>query len=107
MLAEEPNTHVIIMSSLEQDLLAQAIGSLPCWIIAEGGVCYREPLGQWSNMEIPDKEWLAPAREIMEYFAARTPGSRVIETMSSVSWHYQKTQGDHAAIQSKENILVS
>lgn len=63
VLAEEPNTHVIIMSSLEQDLLAQAIGSLPCWIIAEGGVCYREPDGTWSNMEIPDKEWLAPAKE--------------------------------------------
>lgn len=105
VLAEEPNTHVIIMSSLEQDLLTQAIGNLPCWIIAEGGVCYREPDGTWSNMELLDKEWLAPAKEIMEYFAARTPGSRVIETMSSVSWHYQKTQGDHAAIQSKELMI--
>ena len=105
VLAEEPNTHVIIMSSLEQDLLSQAIGNLPCWIIAEGGVCYREPDGTWSNMELLDKEWLAPAKEIMEYFAARTPGSRVIETMSSVSWHYQKTQGDHAAIQSKELMI--
>lgn len=105
VLAEEPNTHVIVMSSLEQDLLSQAIGNIPCWIIAEGGVCYREPDGTWSNMELLDKEWLGPAKEIMEYFAARTPGSRVIETMSSVSWHYQKTQGDHAAIQSKDLLI--
>ena len=27
----------------------KAIGSLPCWIIAEGGVCYRE-LGTWQLM---------------------------------------------------------
>ncbi|CAJ1447257.1 unnamed protein product [Effrenium voratum] len=105
VLAEEPNTHVIIMSSLEQELLSEAIGSLPCWIIAEGGVCYREPDGTWLNMELQDKDWLAPAKEIMEYFAARTPGSRVIETTSSVSWHYQKTQGDHAAIQSKDLLI--
>merc|ERR1711920_1204876 len=41
----------------------------------------------------------------MEYFAARTPGSNVVEMDSSVSWHYQKTQGDHAAIQSKDLLI--
>merc|ERR1719189_2626453 len=48
---------------------------------------------------------MQPVRDIMEYFAARTPGSNVVETSSSVTWHYQKTQGDHAAIQSKDLLI--
>jgi len=56
-------------------------------------------------MEQRDTEWLDPVKEIMEYFAARTPGSNVVEMDSSVSWLYQKTQGDHAAIQSKDLLI--
>lgn len=105
-IAEEPNTHVIIVSGFERHVLAQAVGSLPCWIIAEGGVCYREPEGNWCDtMEQLDLEWLGPVKEIMEYFAARTPGSNVRQTDSAVSWHYQRTQGDHAAIQSKDLLI--
>merc|ERR1719323_2966041 len=48
---------------------------------------------------------MQPVRDIMEYFAARTPGSNVVETSSSVIWYYQKTQGDHAAIQSKDLLI--
>eukprot|EP00930_Biecheleria_cincta_P072204 TRINITY_DN5963_c0_g1_i1.p1 TRINITY_DN5963_c0_g1~~TRINITY_DN5963_c0_g1_i1.p1 ORF type:complete len:1159 (-),score=194.54 TRINITY_DN5963_c0_g1_i1:60-3536(-) len=105
-IAEEPNTHLIILSSLERHVLEEAVGNLPCWIIADGGVCYREPEGSWCDtMEQLDLEWLGPVKEIMEYFAARTPGSNVRETNSSVSWHYQRTQGDHAAIQSKALLI--
>merc|ERR1719499_3065478 len=41
----------------------------------------------------------------MEYFAARTPGSNVVQMRSSVSWLYQNTQGDHAAIQSRDLLV--
>jgi len=83
---------------------------VPCWIIAEGGVCYREPNATdedaWINAGDQDKlEWKAPVKEIMEYFAARTPGSNVIEMEASVSWFYQNMQGDHAAIQSKDLLV--
>lgn len=107
VLAEDPNTHLIVVSGLSRDALARALGSVPCWIIAEGGVCWREPGGEdWhSSVREGEADWLDPCKEIMEYFAARTPGSTVIEMPSSVSWNYQKTQGDHAAIQSKDLLI--
>jgi len=107
VIAEDPNTYLIVISALPRDTLAQTLGNLPCWLIAEGGVCYREPgSDDWhSTVDQSNTEWLAPVKEIMEYFAARTPGSNVVEMESSVSWLYQKTQGDHAAIQSKDLLI--
>jgi len=107
VIAEDPNTHIIVISALARNQLAQTLAGVPCWIIAEGGVCYREPGSDvWhSCVEAHNTEWLGPVREIMEYFAARTPGSNVVEMESSVSWLYQNTQGDHAAIQSKDLLI--
>jgi len=110
VLAEDPATELIIVSGLARDSLEQTLGSVPCWLIAEGGICYREPNStEWvSSVEQKDEdivEWMAPVKEIMEYFTARTPGSNVIEMEHSVSWLYQNTQGDHAAIQSKDLLV--
>eukprot|EP00928_Gymnodinium_smaydae_P031340 TRINITY_DN23030_c0_g2_i1.p1 TRINITY_DN23030_c0_g2~~TRINITY_DN23030_c0_g2_i1.p1 ORF type:complete len:1038 (+),score=250.03 TRINITY_DN23030_c0_g2_i1:431-3544(+) len=107
VIAEDPHTHLVVISGLSRDILDQTFGGVPCWIIAESGVCYREPAdGAWhSSIEQRDTEWLGPVKEIMEYFAARTPGSNIVEMSSSVSWLYQKTQGDHAAIQSKDLLI--
>jgi len=44
-------------------------------------------------------------KEIMSYFADRTPGTSVVEMESSLCWLYQDTQGDHAAIQSKDLLI--
>lgn len=107
VIAEDPDTHIIIISGLEHEIVGQAIGNVPCWIIAEAGVCYKRPHEEiWhSSIDNIDTEWIAPVKGIMEYFADRTPGSTVVETSSSVSWHYQQTQGDHAAIQSKDLLI--
>lgn len=107
VIAEDPNTHVVVISGLARDTLAQTLGPVPCWIIGEGGLCYRAPdSADWhSFVEQRDTEWLGPVKDIMKYFTARTPGSNVIEMNSSVSWLYQNTQGDHAAIQSKDLLV--
>jgi len=107
VIAEDPNTHLVIISGLSRDTLSVTLASVNCWIIGEGGICYREPTSvTWhESVEQRDTEWLAPVKEIMEYFTARTPGSNVIEMNSSVSWLYQNTQGDHAAIQSKDLLV--
>jgi len=107
VIAEDPNTNLVIISGLARDTIAQTLGHMPCWVIAEGGICYREPgEDEWhSCVEQRDTEWLGPVKEIMEYFAARTPGSNVVEMDSSVSWLYQNTQGDHAAVQSKDLLI--
>ncbi|CAK0859664.1 unnamed protein product [Prorocentrum cordatum] len=107
VIAQDPHTEVIVVSGYSRSTLAQALSGVPCWIIAEGGVCHRKP-GEdefVSALDETDLEWRGPVREIMEYFAARTPGSNVVETSSSVSWHYQKTLGDHAALQSKDLLI--
>lgn len=46
-------------------------------------------------------------RETMQYFTARTPGSRVVETRTSVVWQYGKKGSvtDHSALQSKDLLI--
>ncbi|CAK0860860.1 unnamed protein product [Prorocentrum cordatum] len=107
VIAEDPNTEVVVVSGYGRQTVAHALVNVPCWIIAESGVCYRKP-GEddfVSTLDEEDLEWLGPVRDIMDYFTARTPGSNVVETASSISWHYQKTQGDHGALQSKDLLI--
>jgi len=107
-IATDPNTHVVVISGQAREAVANAVLDIPCYIIAEGGVCWREPNSEdWqSNVDQRDTaEWLGPVIDIMEYFTARTPGSTVYKMESSVAWMYQNTQGDHAAIQSKDLLV--
>lgn len=106
VIAEDPDTHVVILSGASREQLPQALHCVPCWLIAEGGESYREPSSDtWISGEHRDLDWMGPVRDIMEYFAARTPGSTIVQTSSTVQWMYQKTQGDHAAIQSKDLLI--
>eukprot|EP00929_Paragymnodinium_shiwhaense_P079946 TRINITY_DN41681_c0_g1_i1.p1 TRINITY_DN41681_c0_g1~~TRINITY_DN41681_c0_g1_i1.p1 ORF type:complete len:1240 (-),score=268.53 TRINITY_DN41681_c0_g1_i1:177-3896(-) len=108
VIAEDANTDLVVLSGFARDTLAKALHDVPCWIIAEGGFCYKSPAGEdWTCVAeaAKESEWMAPVKEIMAYFAARTPGSIVVETESNVQWLYQQTQGDHAAIQSKDLLI--
>lgn len=106
-LAQDPNTYLIVVSSLSRETLGKMLGGIHCWIIAEAGVCYKEPaIDVWHNsVEGRETDWLESVKETMEYFTARTPGSTVVEMESSVAWKYHQTQGDHAAIQSKDLLI--
>lgn len=106
-IADDPNTHLIVVSGHSKHVLDRSFQGVNCWIIAESGICYREPASmEWHTfVEQRDTDWIAPVKQIMEYFAARTPGSNVIEMSQSVSWRYRETQGDHAAIQSKDMVV--
>mmetsp|Transcript_55895 Transcript_55895/g.120932 ORF Transcript_55895/g.120932 Transcript_55895/m.120932 type:complete len:1035 (-) Transcript_55895:3-3107(-) len=106
VLCNDPTTKVVVVTGFDRYTMAKAVGSLHCWVIAEGGFCFSEPgCKNWHTVEQRDTEWMGPVKEIMQYFAARTPGSRVVESEAAVAWQYNKTQGDHAAIQSKELLI--
>ncbi len=76
VIAEDPNTDVVVLSDVDRDVLAQAIALVPCWLVAEGGACYRGPGSDvWvSTGGERDFDWMEPVRNIMDYFTARTPG---------------------------------
>jgi trehalose 6-phosphate synthase/phosphatase len=108
VLTDDPNTEVIVLSALSRDTLAGTLAKVPCWMVAEGGVCYRKPgceVWQSSVEQRDTEEWMIPVKEIMGYFADRTPGTSVVEMESSLCWSYQDTLGDHAAIQSKDLLI--
>mmetsp|Transcript_99840 Transcript_99840/g.192821 ORF Transcript_99840/g.192821 Transcript_99840/m.192821 type:complete len:1008 (+) Transcript_99840:74-3097(+) len=108
VLTDDPNTEVIVLSGLSREKLAGSLARVPCWIVAEGGVCYRKPDCDYWHSAVEQRdtaEWMEPVKEIMSYFADRTPGTSVVEMESSLCWLYQDTQGDHAAIQSKDLLI--
>eukprot|EP00929_Paragymnodinium_shiwhaense_P095795 TRINITY_DN57080_c0_g1_i1.p1 TRINITY_DN57080_c0_g1~~TRINITY_DN57080_c0_g1_i1.p1 ORF type:complete len:1079 (+),score=248.44 TRINITY_DN57080_c0_g1_i1:126-3362(+) len=109
-IADDPNTHVIVLSNSPREVVETAMGDVRCWILAEAGACHKEPQqGEWQEDVDPSHnyEWMDPVRHTMQYFTARTPGSRVVETTTSVSWQFRKngSVSDHCALQSKDLLI--
>lgn len=68
-LASDFSTDVIVLSSVSQAVVARALDSLPCWLIAEGGVMHRPPVSgaEWhGGAEEIDTTWMTPVEDIME-----------------------------------------
>jgi hypothetical protein len=49
-----------------------------------------------------DLSWQPLVVDTLQYFAERTPGARVEQTLASIMWHYEDADPDYAAWQSQE-----
>jgi trehalose 6-phosphate synthase/phosphatase len=58
---------------------------------------------RWQSLVHSDRtQWMGTAREIMESYATRVPGSFVERKAYSVSWHYRKSPEDFATLLSRK-----
>eukprot|EP00392_Amoebophrya_sp_AT5.2_P006745 g6757.t1 len=115
ILSNAGDVDIVVMSSVSQQALEHALGSLPnLWLVAEGGVKWRPARSnEWcSVLEEIDTDWLPAVEDIIEYFADRTPGSVVHKTACSISWSLapglqleKGGQVNHGSIQSKDLLI--
>jgi trehalose 6-phosphate synthase/phosphatase len=63
-------------------------------IVAEHGVWFREPGGDWNMIEQINKEWMESIRPILEFYVDRTPRSFIETKNYSLVWHYRDTDPD-------------
>ena len=62
--------------------------------VAEHGVWYREPGGEWHMNEQIDNEWKNSIRPLLEYYVDQTPKSFIEDKNFSLVWHYRKSDPD-------------
>ncbi len=82
-----------IISGRNMDILKKWFEGYDFTLIAEHGYRFKLPGSDEIYMlsETADLSWKPKVREILEHFAGSTPGSFVEEKISSLVWHYRRS----------------
>ena len=102
-LAARPDTEVHIASGRSSETLGRWLSHLNVHLWAEHGFWRRSPGDrEWTATSSLDQSWRERAREIMQEFAARTPGAFVEEKDASLCWHFRRCEPHFAERQERE-----
>lgn len=100
--ADEKNI-VVVISGRKADHLENWLGHLDIHLVAEHGARYKTPNNDWeNNPELPDDQWKVQAKEIINFYVDRTPGSFLEEKANALVWHYRKVEKGLGALRSSE-----
>ena len=75
-LSEDPNNTIVIISGRDKETLSRWFD--PGWnihFVAEHGVWFREPRGDWHMSEQINNEWKESVEPLLEYYVDQTPKS--------------------------------
>ncbi|MCA1761769.1 MAG: bifunctional alpha,alpha-trehalose-phosphate synthase (UDP-forming)/trehalose-phosphatase [Cryomorphaceae bacterium] len=89
------STHndVVIISGRNHEILDEWLGSLSVHLVAEHGVWSRTAGEEWKmNSAANAQTWHNEAREIMDFYVDRTPGTFIEKKSNSLVWHYRKAE---------------
>ena len=101
-LSADPLNTVVIISGRDRFTLQKWLGHLPLRLVAEHGVWFREPGGEWSMLKQLTGDWKPKIIPILEQYADRLPGAFVEEKDFSVVWHYRGSYPEHGQILARE-----
>lgn len=102
-LASRPCTQLHIASGRDRDTLSRWFHGLQATLHAEHGFWRWSPDGKkWEPTCVFDASWKDTAREIMDEFAARTPGALVEEKAAALCWHFRQCEPQFAELQERE-----
>lgn len=94
---------VVIISGRKYQTLEEWTRGCPVSLVAEHGVWEREGESSWTgNLEETSPEAMDAAREIMEFYVDRTPGSFIEEKSHSLAWHYRRVEKGLGAVRTGE-----
>ncbi len=94
VLVADPRNIVYITSERTPSELERSFRRIPgIGLVAENGCFLRPPNGEWHNLAGGvDLSWRPSAREILQYYAERTPGSFVEEKNVEMVFHYARAE---------------
>ncbi len=92
-LASVPQNDLVVISGRKKESLGAWLDFLPITLAAEHGMWQRTAGGEWiQNPQAGNATWKKEAREIMEFYVDRTPGSFIEEKTHALAWHYRKVE---------------
>jgi trehalose 6-phosphate synthase/phosphatase len=92
-LAGHPAVRVTVVSGRQNAFLEEHFGGGPIALVAEHGYRWKLPGGPGWELVDPrvDTSWKDVIRPHLQQAADLTPGSSVEEKLSSIVWHYRRT----------------
>jgi trehalose 6-phosphate synthase/phosphatase len=94
-LSGDPKNTIVIISGRDKETLGEWFD--PQWnihFVAEHGVWFREPQGEWHMMEQINNDWRQSVEPLLEYYVDRTPRSFIEYKNFSLVWHYRNADPD-------------
>lgn len=94
-LSDDPGNTIVIISGRDKETLGRWFDA--DWnlhFVAEHGVWFREPGGDWHMMEQIDNEWRKSVEPLLDYYVDQTPRSFIEYKNFSLVWHYRKSDPD-------------
>lgn len=102
-IAEQEKNELIIISGRPADFLDKHLGNLGLAMGAEHGIWLKERGGKWQlNVEMPDESWKNTARNVINFYVDRTPGSFLEEKENALVWHFRRVESGLASLRSSE-----
>lgn len=102
-LAAIPKNNLIVISGRKADTLGQWLGHLNLSLVAEHGIWAKSPGQDWElNPALMAADWKDEARDIINFYVDRTPGSFLEEKRHSLVWHYRKVEKGLGELRSSE-----
>jgi len=94
---------IVVISGRKADTLDEWLSKLNIDLIAEHGIKINIDGKGWiKNPEIIANDWKDEARNIMEFYIERTPGSFLEEKEHTLVWHYRKVEKGLGGLRSRE-----
>jgi len=109
IIAQFPDTTVIITADKSRQELEMVCGSLPVILAPEGCCVCRDLKGEWRSM-VEDagndaQEWMGGVKAVFDYFRERTPGSYIERQDLLIRWYWEDTQTDFGSAQAREVLI--
>ena len=101
-LAGDPANEVVIVSGRDWRTLEAWFGARDVALVSEHGVRVRDAGGEWHLTAALPTLGKERARDVMQVFADRLPGSFLEEKESSVAWHYRGADPEMGPARARE-----
>jgi trehalose 6-phosphate synthase/phosphatase len=102
-LGQNPKNNLVVISGRKADTLGEWLGHLPLKLVAEHGIWTKEKNADWAlNQELMNANWKEEARNIINFYVDRTPGSFLEEKRHALVWHYRKVEKGLGELRSSE-----
>jgi len=102
-LSAIPKNEIIIISGRMADTLGEWLGHLNVTLVAEHGIWTKAYQQDWQmHDEIMNENWKDQAKQLIEFYIDRTPGSFIEEKRNALVWHYRKVEKGLGELRSSE-----
>lgn len=101
-IAKNPKNEVMILSGRDRATLDEWFSGVNVRLAAEHGAWIKGRDGKWEATKPQKNEWKGEARQILEMYVDRTPGTFVEEKDFSLVWHYRRAHPGLASLRVRE-----